>query len=240
MIRYFIVLHLALFSSQHIYVQAVSAEEMPEARKVAYTISFSDYLHGSIDEWMRQKGFVFEKDAKDRKKIDLDIQEDAVVFRIKKQSRGFLFNEYVKAEKFSRVRISWGIIKFPKDASYEKKINNEALMLYVFFGKEKIASGNVAIPASPYFIALFLGENDTVNRPYTGRYFHKSGRFVCVGNPKPGETVVTEFDLKTAFGSYFDKKTVPPISGISLGFDTSSSGAQGQAAAFIKSIEFLE
>jgi hypothetical protein len=143
-------------------------------------------------------------------------------------------------EAFSAVRIEWGILDYPTDASYEKQINNEALMVFVFFGYDKISSGHFLIPNSPYFVGLFLGRDDEVNKPYTGRYFKKSGRFVCLGNPAPNETVVSEFDLVETFKTCFEKDDVPVISGIGLGTDTSGSGNNGRASAFIKRIEFLE
>jgi hypothetical protein len=52
--------------------------------------------------------------------------------------------------------------------------------------------------------------------------------------------VRSEFDLRTAFQTYFDKVDVPMISGISLGVDTFNSGDKGTAAAYIHRIEFLE
>ena len=65
------------------------------------------------------------------------------------------------------------------------------------------------------------------------------GRFVCLGKPKPRETVVSEFDFDTAFKNYFGKSRTPTISGIGLGVDTSKAKNGGAAAAFIKSIEFI-
>ena len=53
-------------------------------------------------------------------------------------------------------------------------------MLYIFFGTEKISSGHMLIPNSPYFIALFLCQDEQIDFPYKGRYFHASGRFVCL------------------------------------------------------------
>jgi hypothetical protein len=47
---------------------------------------------------------------------------------------------------------------------------------------------------------------------------------VCVGNPKPHETVVSQFDLIAAFRTYFEKEEVPMVSGIALGVDTFRSG----------------
>jgi hypothetical protein len=64
--------------------------------------------------------------------------------------------------------------------------------------------------------------------------------FVCVGNPKPDETVVSEFDLLAALRTYFDKDDMSMISGITLGIGTFSSGDKGKAAAYVYSIEFLE
>jgi len=113
-------------------------------------------------------------------------------------------------------------------------------MLYIFFGRDKIPSGHFLIPALPYFIGLFLGQEEQLHTPYKGRYFHKGGRFVCVGNPVPHETVISEFDLNGAFRTYFRKDDVPKISGITLGIDTFRSGDRGRAAAYIHSIEFLE
>ena len=209
-------------------------------KRVTYLIDFSDYAEGSVENWLESKGFVFEKDAKNRNLIELDVSGKGLVIDARKRVRGFLFNESVDVEKYSTVKIEWGILKYPEGASYEKGINNEALMAYIFFGYDKISSGHLLIPNSPYFIGLYLGENDTVDKAYKGRYFHKGGRFVCVGNPKPGEMVTTEFNLVSAFKAYFEKDELPVITGISLSVDTTSSGDGGKAGAFINSIEFLE
>lgn len=121
-------------------------------------------------------------------------------------------------------------------------MNNEALMFYIFFffGQDKIDSGHVMIPALPYFIGFLLGEEGSPNTPYKARYFHEGGRFMCVGNPAPHETVISEFDLNAVFRTYFRKDDVPGIWGIALGVDTFRSGDRGKAAAYIYSIEFLE
>lgn len=209
-------------------------------QKVSFLIDFSDYSVGSVENWLIGKGFVFERDAKDRRKLDLNVKEDALILESKKQLTGFLINEGVDLEQFSSVKIEWGINAYPQDASYKEKTNNEALMVLVFFGYDKISSGHFLIPNTPYFIGFFLGKDDDVNKPYIGRYFQKAGRYVCLGNPKPGETVISEFDLISAFQTYFEKDEVPIISGIALGVDTSRSGGEGKASAFIKSIEFHE
>ncbi|UCF90077.1 MAG: DUF3047 domain-containing protein [Desulfobacterales bacterium] len=219
------------------YAQSQPADAF---QKVNFFIDFSDYDEDSVETWLSAKGFKFERDAQNRKKLDLDVSEDALVLEAKTRVRGFLFNEGVDLEEYSAVRLEWGIIQYPEGASYERGVNNEALMVFIFFGYDKISSGHFAIPNSPYFIGLFLGQEEQVDKAYQGRYFRKGGRFVCLGNPQPGETVVSTFDLISAFQSYFEKDEVPIISGIALAVDTSSAGNGGRAAAFIKSIEFLE
>jgi len=102
-----------------------------------------------------------------------------------------------------------------------------------------LSSGYFMIPDLPYFISLFLGEADEINIPYKGRYFHASGRFVCIGNPELKETVISEFNLTSAFQTYYEKEA-PAISGLCLEVDTTTTGGGGKAEAYIKRIEFLE
>ena len=59
---------------------------------------------------------------------------------------------------------------------------------HISFGEDGVPSGHVLIPARPYFIGLFLGQEEPFDTPYQGRYFHEGGRFVCVGNPPPSAT----------------------------------------------------
>src|SRR5215831_4322139 len=199
-------------------------------RKVVYRFDFSDYAGESIDEWLQSKGFKFEEAAKNRNELGLSIKNVALILEVREALRGFLINDSINVEKFSNVRIEWGVIKYPEGASYEKQVNNEALMVYIFFGHEKIPSGQFALPDSPYFIGLYLCKDDKINVPYKGKYYHQGGRFVCVGNPKPLETVISEFDLATAFRTYFEKDEVPGISAIAFGVDTTASGDGGTAA----------
>ncbi len=208
--------------------------------KTAYLLVFSDYLEGPVEVWLKSKGFKPEQDANNRIKLDLDVTDDSLSLEAKKPVQAFLINEAVNVKEFSKIRIEWGILKYPKGASYAKNVNNEALMLYIFFGVDKVSSGSYLIPNSPYFIALFLCQDEEINHPYKGRYFHKSGRFICLGKPSLNETVVTEFDLVHAFKTYFGKHEVPGISGISLAVDTTKSGNQGKSSAFLKKIEFLK
>jgi hypothetical protein len=233
---FLLTLALAFGSIGHSSGQA----EKDTFQKVNFLIDFSDYSEGSVEEWLREKGFEFRRDARDRKKLDLDVTENGLVVEVKRGMLGVMLNEGVDLEEFTSIRLNWGIIQYPEGASYEQGVLNEALMVIVFFGYDKISSGHFAIPNAPYFIGFFLGKDEKVGKGYVGRYFQKGGRYVCLGNPKPGEMVVSEYDLISAFKRKYEKDEVPIISGIALAIDTTRSGGAGKAAAFIKSIEFLE
>jgi hypothetical protein len=211
--------------------------------KLVSVIRFSDHASGSVDSWMRGKGFVFEQDARNRAQVDLRAAPNGLLVNAKRPSFGFMPNESVNLSDFSFVEIDWGVTRFPAGASYEQGIRNEALMVIVFLGDERQSSGSMFIPDSPYFIGLFICHgDDRVNHPYVGSYFKKSGRYVCVDRPKPGELVTTRFNLFEAFHAYFDKdrKEDPGISGIALALDTKKAGDGGVAEAFIREIRFYE
>ncbi len=231
---------LVVLTSIGFAAHSAATTQVDTFQKVNVFIDFSDYESGSVEQWLREKGFEFKKDARNRKKLDLHVSEDALVLEAKRRMRGFLINDSVDLEEFSTIRIEWGIIKYPEGATYEDRVNNEALMVMAFFDHDRMPSGHFAIPSSPYFIGFFLGKEEQVNKGYKGKYFRKSGRFVCLGNPEPGETVISEYDLVSAFRRKYVKDEVPLISGIALAVDTSSSDDGGKAAAFIKRIEFLE
>jgi hypothetical protein len=232
----FATVHLSPSNDRDIGEAVAAAESL----KGPFTIDFSGYTGGSVEKWLVTRGFNFEKDAKTRTLLKLSITNQTLELTANGHLSGFIFNDSINLDNVGRVRITWGITQYPQGASYEKKVNNEALMLYIFFGKEKVSSGNILIPNSPYFIGLFLCHDEQVNFPYKGRYFHAGGRFVCLGKPPPGEMVVSEFDLDRAFQSYFGKQQTPGITRIAFGIDTSKAGGGGKGGAIIKTIEFLE
>jgi hypothetical protein len=203
-------------------------------------IDFSDYTGGSVENWLRTRRFKFEKDAKNRALLGLSVSDQRLELTAKGRLTGFILNDSINFSNVGKVRIDWGVGRYPLEASYEKKVNNEALMIYIFFGTEKVSSGHLFIPDSPHFIGLFLCQDERVNVPYKGRYFHAGGRFVCLGKPVPGQMVASEFDLDHAFKSYFGKHQTPTITGIGLGVDTSKAGDSGRSAAFLKSLEFFK
>ena len=216
---------------------------LADSTKPIYVVRFDDYQEGSEEDWLLGKGFQFEQDAKRRDRIGLEVGDGRLVIEAKRPAFGIMPNETVNVPDFTYVEIDWGVDQFPEGASYEQGVRNEALMVVFFLGDERQPSGALFIPDSPYFIALFLCHgDDRVDHPYVGSYYQKSGRYVCLARPKPGEMVTSRFNLREAYRSYFDKENDddPAISGIALALDTKKAEGGGKTSAFIKEIRFFD
>lgn len=136
---------------------------------MVYVVRFSDHKQGSVDGWLQQKGFKFERDAKQRDRINLTVEPNGLVVEMKRRAFGIMTNESVNVAEFTYIEVDWGVNKQPEGASYEKGVRNEALMLMIFMGDERQPSGSMLIPDSPYFVGLFLcSGGDRVKHPYVG------------------------------------------------------------------------
>ena len=191
--------------------------------------------------WLESQDFLLKQHATHSDKIDLYHAEGALHVRAKEAAFGLILHE-LDINGANHVRMHWGVSTYPAGASYQHGIDNEAIMVYVFFGDAKIPSGSIFIPDSPYFIGFFLCPpgSDNIEQPYVGHHYKKSGRYICVDHPPSGATIVTELDLAQEFIKSFGRQEVPAVSGISIEVDTTDSGNDGKAAAFLKRIEFLQ
>lgn len=219
-------------------VQAMSTTAKAGSTTI-YAVDFTDYQSGPIDAWLHSKGFAFERDAKNAAAIAFKAGAQGLEVSALKQAQGLLINKAIGSNPYSAVEIEWGVGRHPQGASYEKKVNNEAIMVHVFFGSEKKASGSMFAPDIPYFIGLFLCNGDRIGHPYEGRYYQEGGRYVCLDAPAPGQTVVSRFNLKEGVRRIFGNKAAESVSGYSIEVDTSSSHGDGTSSAFIKRIRFV-
>jgi hypothetical protein len=206
----------------------------------SYTVDFTDYqaAQGPIDEWLRSKGFKYERDAASQDKIMLRADQRGLEVDALQRAQGLLINNTINQNQYSAVEIEWGVQQHPEGASYERKVNNEAIMVHVFFGKDKKPSGGMFAPDLPYFIGLFLCNGDRVGHAYTGRYYQEGGRYVCLQSAPTGQTLTSRFDLRTGFQSIFGA-LAQSVTGYSIEVDTSNSTGQGTSKAFIKRIRFV-
>jgi hypothetical protein len=218
---------------------AISGHPARSASSVIYSVDFSGFSGGSVLRWLESRGFLPKQDASNSRRVVYSIARDTLMLETKTRAFGLLLNE-TEVRDYSRVHIEWGVDTFPRGASYETGVRSEAVMVYVFFGKERHASGSLFIPDSPYFIGLFLCESGATNKPFRGRYHHASGRFVCVDRPPLGGSMTTDFPIAEAFTRIFGKDQAPDISGFGIAIDTANAHGTGVAKSFIKKIEFLK
>jgi Protein of unknown function (DUF3047) len=209
------------------------------ASSITYDVVFSDYLGGSTLQWLAKKGFEPKRDATNKSRVVFSTTGSALVLETKKQAAGLLLNE-VNIHTYSKIRIRWGVDAFPPGASYAKGVRSESIMVYVFFGSEKIHSGSFLVPDSPYFIGLFLCDSGPVGESFKGRYFQAGGRYVCTDRASQGEEIITEFPIAEAFRPLFGQSHAPAISGLGVGIDTENAKGNGVAKSFISEIELLE
>ena len=87
--------------------------------KLVHVVRFTDYELGSVEDWLRSKGFQFKEDARRRNHIDLDVGEKGLTLEVKRRAFGIMPNESVNVPEFTYVEIDWGVNKFPDGASYE-------------------------------------------------------------------------------------------------------------------------
>ena len=207
------------------------------AKADSLTIDLTDAGTQDVYQWLSAKGFVFEQSANNPRKTRLTAMNNGLTIEALAPSQSILMLKTDNMSDVGNVEITWGVNKFPKGANYDKGRRNEAIMFYAFFGTERIDSGSLLVPDSPYFLALRLCEQEDINVLHLGGYFHAGGRVVCVAHPRPSEIITTTYDLKSAFREAFGKEA-PPLTAIGLEFDTTNSGANGTSSAIVTSIRF--
>ena len=230
---------LALFAAVLVAAALAQALSAHAASPTGYTIDFTDYRSGPVDAWLRAKGFALERDAADADSIALKAGARGLEVSALRPAQALLINKSIAPRTFSAIEIEWGVAQHPHGASYEKKINNEAIMVQVFFGSEKKPSGSLFAPDSPYFVGLFLCNGDRIGHAYSGRYYQEGGRYVCLAAPAPGQTIVSRFNLRQGVRASFGPSAAQVVSGYSIEVDTSSSPGDGRSSAFIKRIRFV-
>ncbi len=229
---------VAIFFSASFSYQAAIATTTDT---VLYRADFGAEPGLSIVNWLQKRQFELQHDAEDEHKIRLSQTEESLHIVARNSAFGLIIHEQ-DVLGAGRVKLHWGVSQYPEGASYEHGVDDEAIMLYVFFGHEKFPSGSLFVPDSPYFLGFFLCKDgaDELEKPYPGHHYRKAGRYICVDHPGSNETVVTEIDLAEEFRKSFGLAHVPAVSGISIEIDTTESENDGKAAAFVKRIEFLE
>ena len=187
-----------------------------------------------VRQELLNRNFQFKKAMTDKDKIQLSIDNHRLNISTNKPAFGLLVREDLHLEQADSVEIVWGITSYPEKADWSNGKNQEALMIYFFFG-EPVDADRFYLPDSPYFIGLFLGQHEDPLTPYKGKSYSKTGRYICLGNPRPGQAITSRFNLADAYRDMFSIENVPPITGVAIEVDTGSL-EDGKASSFIQRI----
>lgn len=213
--------------------RAANSSATPEGR-IIYAINFGVAQSGSALDWLEQSGFEFMLDARD---LNPHFSNDSLVLETNRATAG-LFAKKVHLPEAKRIRVFWGVDRYPHGADWENGIYRVPIAVMVSYGHEKVASGAFYLPDSTYFTSLFLSDGAREGKAYIGNYYKQGGRYFCTPCGAPtGKTVIAEFDLELAFKKEFHQSMMPAVTG--FGFQMNTKDTQGGARAFLKRVEFL-
>lgn len=210
------------------------ATELPAAMEgVLWHIDFTTFKNGVRQELL-DRDFRFEKEMKQDDTMQLSLANQRLNITTVGPAFGLMIKKGLNIEGTEWVELEWGVDYYPDRADWGKGKNREAVMVYFFFG-EPVEADRFYLPDSPYFIGLFLGQNEALLTPYKGKSYAKTGSYVCLGNPGPGELITSRFNLAEAYKKLYGTNRIPPITGIAIEVDTDSL-PDGRSSAFIQRI----
>jgi hypothetical protein len=208
------------------------------AEEVVRALDFTAQPDGNATHWLKQQGYEFKLQST---ALNPRFQDGALWLSTRREEAGLLaltFPEGKALPGVKRVRITWGVEKFPEGADWEHGVNRTALAAMISFGHERLPSGlPFGALAAPAFICPFLAAKEPAGKAYVGKLWKLGGRYISVKSGKPGEAVVSEVEIDHRFRALFKKDSTPPVTGIGIQMNTKDT--QGEAAAFLKKIEFL-
>ena len=203
------------------------------AEEVVRVLDFTAQPNGNATHWLKQQGYEFKLQAA---ALNPRFQDGALWLSTRRKEAGLFaltFPEGKALTDVKRVRITWGVEKFPEGADWERGVNRTALAIMISFGHERLPSGlPLGALAAPAFICPFLGAKEPAGKVYTGKLWKLGGRYISVKSGKPGEVVVSEVEIDHRFCALFKKTSTPPVTGIGIQMNTKDT--QGEAAAFLK------
>ncbi len=108
--------------------------------KIIHVIDFTGQENGSAISCL-EKRFEFELDAKE---LNPRFENNALVISTKDKVAGLIghrFEQHDFIQNFERVRIIWGVNRYPEGADWENGNNRVPIAVMLSFGTERFSSG---------------------------------------------------------------------------------------------------
>jgi hypothetical protein len=185
--------------------------------------------------WLASQGFEFRMAMGDPSLARIDLGERGLTIETLGPSEPVIARSNINVPQPARLTITWGVNRYPVGANWDTGANNEAIMVMVFFGTEKLPGG-FFVPPSPHFIGFFLCERGRRGAMISGRSYTRQGRYICLDGPPAGAEITSTVALDKAFGAAFGAMRVPAVSGFAIEADTTQVGAGGRSSAWVRSI----
>lgn len=217
-------------------VVAEPKEDLLPAEVVVWEVDFANAPNGSATRWLKDREFTMQNNAK---KLNPTFRSGALLLDVGPGWLGML-TKRIPATSAKKIRIHWGMEKYPKGANWEQGLKKEGLGVAISFGSQPQDSGTYFLPNIPYFISVFFGEKENPGELYKGNYYKKTGRYICgpCGQDVTlGEVVITELVFDEIVKDEFKLKELPPITSVSVEFDTREIPG---AKSFIRKIELIQ
>ncbi len=206
------------------------------AEKLVLRLDFSLQAAGNLEphDWLVVQEWTFQAGAKKKKEFHPYFDQKGMVFAIQEDQLGLLVKR-TAIQGATKVKVRWGIRKYPVGANWSAGEERETLMIALAFGKELYDSGIMFLPQVPRVLGVFLGEKEVPGKAYQGRYYKQSARYYCIPcNSAENQVVTTEFEFAQAYQDAFGEKA-PEVTGVAIEFDTRKVG---EGEAYLESIEF--
>jgi hypothetical protein len=192
-------------------------------------------LSAAVHKDLANFGFSLEKQMKDENKFHFAAEKGRLKISTSGQAFGFMVKKELHVDRPNLLEIEWGVETYPPGADWRYGKNYEPLMVVFFFG-EPLPSNHLFLPDTPLFIGMFLGKHEPLLLPYTSKNYSNTGRYVCLGNPEPGQMITSRIDIAKVFHLWFGGREMPPITAIAIEIDTGELPIGESSSAFIKSI----
>jgi hypothetical protein len=204
----------------------------------SFELDFST-LSDNVRSDLTDLGFSFKKEMEDDEAIRLRIKNDRLHIATPAQSVGLMVKNDLHVLRPGWLEIEWGIEQYPHGGNWHQGRKKEAVMVVLFFG-DPLPSTSFYLPDVPVFLGMFLGGHEVPLQPFVSENYGDRGRYVCVGNPQPGQMITTRLNIPKVFHDWIGNRAIPPITGIAIEVDTSDLPAGATSSAFIKRIGLKE
>ena len=212
--------------------------------KVVYELDFSQ-AKGDVETWFESRGW---KTQGKILKMRPRFENGALVLEAMKSDSGAFIYQFAEngfLKNAHHIAIEWGVEQYPQGSDWsgptdKTRNTRDPINVMVSFGTEKIGSGNLVVPAIPYFIGLFPADGEETGKAYYGNYWQKGGRYFCISGDGTTEQISTRFELSEKFRETFGKPA-PPITGLTIEVDAKNTTKLNgrHTKAYIRKITFL-